>query len=267
MDFKKYLDQSRRQLDRPVQKILNEWLKEVQKIDSKLVPLANAFIQANFGGKGTRGTLVKLGYQLTSSKFNKEILKIGAAYEIFHTAILAHDDIIDQSPTRRNQPSLYKKVGKAQAITLADLAFFLTIKIISESRFEDKIKNQALNLFSKTMIDTTIGQMLDIAHGDPVTTAKLKTARYTISGPLTLGAILAGADQKLLGLLGKFGQNLGIAFQIRDDILDKEAVESKRLEALKYVRLAKNYIPKITSDKKMSTLLEQLAEYMVERNK
>lgn len=263
MDFKEYLDTTAGELNKEIQKILNGWLKEVEGIDGKLVPLAKAFIKACDGGKRIRGALVKLGYEL-AGKQSQEIIKVAAAYEIFHASILAHDDIIDQSEIRRGNPSLYKKLGIPKAITLGDLGFFLAIRAISQSNFPEKFKNQALKLFSKTVLDTAIGQLLDIEKGDPIITAKLKTARYTISGPLQLGAILAGVQGELIRQLGKFGESLGIAFQIRDDILDGE---SYRLEkAKKYVDSAKKMIPELTKSKKMSRLLERMSEYLLARD-
>ena len=280
MDFKSYLKNGAEEIEGEIEGILARFRKEVNKINPKLIPLLDAFIEACEGGKRIRGTLVKLGYEVGKIHLrgeknalhlggveHKDILKVGTAIEILHAAILIHDDIIDESPTRRGQKSLYQKVGISQAITLADLGFFLAIKIISESKFEDRRKNQAIKLFSETVVDTAIGQMLDILHTDPETCAKLKTARYTIAGPLSLGAILAGAEEKLIRDFGEFGENLGIAFQIKDDILDGEviSVESAQEDALEYTTKAKKIIPRLTKDSKMSTLLEQMADYLVQR--
>ena len=289
MEFKNYLEKTAKEIDREIEKILKGWRDEVKNISPKLVPLLDLFIKSCQGGKRIRGVLVKLGYELIRSK-EKKILKVAAAYEIFHAAILAHDDIIDQSPTRRDQPSLYKQFsamaeksfassalkalggdhyGISQAICLADAGFFLAIKIIAESKFEEQFKNQAVSLFSKTMVDTAIGQMLDISHGERELVAKYKTARYTIAGPLKIGAVLAGANGKLVKLLDNFGENLGIAFQIRDDILDGEveSVDEANVKALEYVMKAKKVIPGVTNDPNLGKLLEQMCEYLVERNK
>lgn len=253
MDFKSYLKETARELDQEIENILGDWLKEVEKTSPKLVPLAQAFIKACQGGKRIRGTLVKLGYEIAMSSWldqdlkdsgvvpqsgisqndNSEVIKIGAAYEIFHAAILAHDDISDLSPLRRGQKSLYRALGGnhhgiSQAINLGDAGYFLATKVISESDFPDKEKNKALAHFSKTMVATATGQMLDIelphlggkrVEEDVIKIMKLKTGQYSASAPLQIGAILAGVDQKLLGCLGLFGENLGIAFQIQDDIL------------------------------------------------
>lgn len=266
MNLKTILASNAGALDKEEINILTGQRKKIQNISSDLASVFDEFIKANQGGKKIRGFLIRLGFELAGGK-GREILEIAAAYEILHTSILAHDDIIDKSPRRRGQPSLYKSAGIEQAITLADYGFFLSMKIISESKFAQILKIKALNLFSKTMVDTAIGQMLDIARGDPEIVAKFKTARYTIAGPLKLGAVLGGADGRLLGLLGLFGENLGITFQIRDDILDGEvqSVEQAKVEVLKYADKARIIIPKLTSDKKMKRLLNEMVDYMVER--
>lgn len=251
-------------MEKEIDKLLQDLRSQVKKISLQLLPLVDKFIESCGGGKRLRGKLVLLGYKLAAGKQNREVLKIAAAYEIMHAAILAHDDIIDQSLTRRDKPSLYKAVGTEQAITLADLGFFLAIKIIAESKFPEKAKNEALKLFSQTMMDTAIGQMLDIQKSDPVLVRKLKTAKYTVAGPLQLGAVLAGGK---LDLLDQFGTNLGIAFQIKDDILDKEAIDGDLENALKYIDKARKMIPKLTKDAKMRKVLNELADYMVKRTK
>lgn len=237
MLIRSLLKETAKSVDRQINIILKSWQKEVADVSVDLIPLTDAFIKANQGGKRIRGFLLKLGYELARKDWIKgkwigEILKIAAAYEIFHTSILSHDDIIDQSPKRRGRPSLYKALGGghhgiSQAISLADCGFFIAVKVISESNFSRLHKIQALNYFAKTVMDTGVGEILDVelpylnkrSENDVIKIMELKTARYTISAPLNLGAILAGAGEKLLGELGEFGENLGIAFQIQDDIL------------------------------------------------
>lgn len=269
MNFEVFLKSEALEVEKQIEAMLEDFANQAKSAGATLLPLMKAFKKANKGGKKIRGVLIKLGYELAKQSQYKEVYKVAAAYEIFHTAILAHDDIIDESPKRRGQKSLYKSVGTAQAITLGDYGFFLAIKIISESKFDMEKKNPALNFFLKTMIGTAVGQMLDIARGDRETTAKLKTARYTIAGPLQLGAILAGADQDLVKKLGDFGESLGIAFQIRDDILDKEVelVELAEKQVIEYTSRAEKMIPAITSDNKLRTLLEEMTEYLVQRTK
>ncbi len=283
MDFAEYLKSTAKKIDKEVNKILRKQLKEAKKTDKKLVPLIKAFISSCQGGKGIRGALVKLGYEIAThlpgvkAHLGGEVIRVAAAYEIFHTAILIHDDIIDRSPIRRGKPSLYKELGGnhygvSQAISVGDYGFFLAFKIISESSFPPDRKIQALELFSKVMMDTTWGEMLDLEETDPKVVMQLKTACYTISGPLQTGAVLAGAEEKLISTLGKFGGNIGMAFQIKDDILDQEvdylgSVDQAKEEAEEYTNQAMKVLPEIVKDPKMSKLLEQMGEYLVNRKK
>lgn len=243
MNFSDYLKISAEEINLELDNFFQKWSGEVSSISPKLLALNNTFIQANIGGKRLRGTLVKLGYELArdstgrrddlqNDKLSKEILKPAIAYEIFQTAILAHDDIIDKSDLRRGMPTLWKSLGGdhygiSQTICLGDIGFFLADKLISESSFPEKEKNQAISFFTNSMLKTALGEMLDIEvphlgqgnEDDALTIFKLKTAFYTLTGPLQLGAVLAGGDQGLLGKLGEFGEKLGVAFQIQDDIL------------------------------------------------
>lgn len=233
MDFKSYLQTSAEEINSEIDNIFSSWNADVAKINSKLVPLNQAFVEACSGGKRLRGALVKLGYELTNAPATLEILKPAVAVEIFQTAILAHDDIIDKSLLRRGKPTLYKVLGGdhhgiSQTICLGDIAFFLTMKLLSESKFPDKNKNLALQCFARTTINTGWGEVLDVelpylkgekTAADVLTIFKLKTAEYTITGPVQIGAILGGADELLLKDIEEFGTNLGIAFQIQDDIL------------------------------------------------
>lgn len=280
MDFGTYLKKAASECDREVEMILVKNLNEAEKTDKKLIPLLQAFGKSCQGGKRIRAALVKLGYQIAGGE-SDEIVKIGAAYEVLHAAILVHDDIIDQSETRRDKLSLHfalsaekghvggSHYGVSQAISLADYGFFLAVKIISESRFSNERKTKALEVFSGTMIDTAFGQMLELKKADPVTVMKLKTARYTISGPLQLGAALAGANEELVGALGEFGEKLGIVFQIKDDILDGEVDDSgdARKSAEKYINQAVELLPAIAKTAKMSKLLEQMSDYLLNRTK
>ncbi len=301
MEFEEFSKKAVKQIDKELSQLLREWRREVENTNTLLLPLVDRFIAGCKGGKRIRGLLVVLGYEIGSNVILSEtkdlsrmrdtsnelrdsslivqndIYKVAAAYEIFHSAILIHDDVIDQSLKRRGQPSLYKAIGNghygvSQAISLGDAGFFLGFKIISGADFPKGSKIKALELFSKVMLDTALGEILDLEKADPLVVTPLKTAYYTISGPLQLGAILGGGKQNLIRVFGEFGKSLGIAFQIRDDILDSEVdswggIEQAEKAAEKFRNKAMKILPVISKDPKMSKILEQMAESLVKRNK
>lgn len=273
MDFQVYFKGAVKDLNQELKELLSKFLIDTKKTNPKLLPFAMELINSCKGGKRIRGVLVKLGYELNGGK-RKEILKISTAFEILHSALLIHDDIMDQSPLRRGQPSLYqvfggKHYGISQAINLGDIALYLPIKIISDSNFSDKAKIKAISNLTQTIINTGWGQVMDLVGKDREFINLYKTAKYTVVAPLQVGAILAGASDKMLEVLGRFGEKLGIAFQIQDDILDGDvgSVDKMHSLALKYVFEAKKMIPKITKDPKMRKLLEEMAEFLVQRTR
>lgn len=196
--------------------------KYASKISPSLKPFINLFSKASVGGKNLRGSLVVLGYYLAGKSPTPDLYKISASLEIFHSSILIHDDIIDNSSLRRGIITIHKKLpknGMELAICLADLGFFFASKILADSKFDEKIIKKAFSYISSVKMDTVIGEMLDINKHESILVSKLKTARYSISAPLNLGAIFANAPESLLKKLEEFGENLGIAYQIQDDIL------------------------------------------------
>lgn len=233
MDFQEYLKTSAEDIDQELEKTFQNWSKQIELLSPKLSALNTVFIQANLGGKRLRGALVKLGYEMVSGISNPEVLKAAIAYEIFQTSILAQDDIIDQATLRRGKPTLHKVLGGdhyavSQTICLADIGFFLAVQLIADSDFPEDKKNKATSVFAQMVINTGLGEMLDVElphqqkekrEEDVLMIHKLKTADYTITYPLLIGVALAGGGEELNHQIKTFGKSLGIAFQIQDDIL------------------------------------------------
>lgn len=233
--FLDFLKTNAQEVDQFLEEYLSEYTNKVEKINPKFKFLMDNFRESCRGGKRIRAALVRLGYTLANGNnaFEKQVLKVACGYEIFQTAILAHDDIIDKSELRRGEPSLYMRLGGghygiSQAIILSDIGFFLTIKTISESDFADTIKSKAVSMFADTFLKTGLGETLDVevsfkregvSLSDVETINLLKTADYSVIGPLRLGIVLAGGDDKLINCIQKFGEDLGVAFQLQDDIL------------------------------------------------
>ena len=283
MDFKNFLEVTAKSIDDELDEVLSKFLNDTKKINIKLLPFALGLLNSCRGGKRIRGVLVKLGHEIASSNTPRnDILKVSAAYEILHAGFLIHDDIMDKSTVRRGQPSLYQSLGGdhqgiSQAISVGDIALYLPIKLISGTNFLGDYKLKALNQLSEIVMNTGWGQILDMepnsaeASRDKEFIYLFKTAKYTIAGPLQIGAILGGMDPTSPEFRGikEFGENLGIAYQLQDDILDKEveSLDEARQEALKYSSLAKGMIEQITDDSGTRKLLEEMCTYLVERSK
>jgi len=231
-DFKIYSHNTAREIEGELHNFSKEWHTAIANDFSKLIAWNKRFTQSFFGGKMIRGTLVKLSYELTEKQTAKAIIKPAAAFEILHTSLMIHDDIIDQSPLRRGKRALHisndnNHYGISQALCLGDIGITQSIKLLSESDFPIERRNLALNFFLQMVTDTMLGEMLDIESAQAYQRTekhildiyKTKTANYTIVGPLSLGAILGGASDELLKTIKLFGEYLGIAFQIQDDIL------------------------------------------------
>jgi len=186
------------------------------------------------GGKKLRPFLVYLGWIIAGKKDLPKILPIALAFELVHSFLLIHDDVIDRSDTRRGKPTLHNKFEKkfgshygiSQAIILGDIACFEAFKLIAESDFTDQIKIKLISNFSVVLLETGYGEGLDVEYTYKKASLKeifsvtnLKTARYSFFGPLILGAIAGGAEKSLISKLEKFALPLGSAFQLTDDIL------------------------------------------------
>jgi geranylgeranyl pyrophosphate synthase len=230
--FSNFFSASRLEIDQFLDSYCEKWLISTRNVNKKLETLIEKFIESCNGGKRLRGTLVKLGNNLTCKESEAAIF-LASAFELFQTAILAHDDIIDQSPLRRGKPSLYNALGNnhygiSQGICLGDVGLFLSNKIITEAPIDAKKKSEIIASFVETQYQTSIGELLDIelSYSNDFNTDDIlliyikKTSYYTIIGPLQIGAILGDADVMLREKIEEYGKNLGIAFQIKDDILD-----------------------------------------------
>jgi 4-hydroxy-3-methylbut-2-enyl diphosphate reductase len=191
----------------------------------------------NHNGKRIRGAMIKLGEKIAGGE--GEFLQIAMAYEIFQTAILIHDDVIDKSSTRRGKTTIHAgesdaHFGASRAICIGDYGLFLANKILAESGLEAEKLVRILRLFADIQLKTLEGEIMDVslpvfpinikAEYEKYTNIVLgiyeyKTAWYTLAGPAMLGAIIGGASDEQVMLLRDIMLPLGMAFQIKDDLL------------------------------------------------
>ena len=179
----------------------------------------------SIGGKRLRPELCLLTYNLFSDKIDKPILYPALALEIFHGFTLIHDDIMDQAELRRGQQTVYRKWDSNVAILSGDVMSIKAYELLANC--PEHVLPQVLALFSKTAAQVCEGQQYDmnfenipyITMEDYISMISLKTA-VLIACSAKMGALIAGAPEKVAQALYDFAYTLGIAFQIQDDFFD-----------------------------------------------
>ena len=200
----------------------------------------------------------RIARNITSGETTDTSYADGAAiaFELFQTGVLIHDDIIDNADTRRGKTTIQRryekrlserklaegaaalKTGESAAICAGDYGLYMANLTLAEAYAGDPCLAELIRYFDTVILDTIRGELLDVMLpveiSDPaldpaeaaalrresiLTIYRLKTAQYSVVGPLHLGMILGGAPKKALKDLDVFAENLGIAFQIKDDIL------------------------------------------------
>jgi geranylgeranyl diphosphate synthase type I len=197
-----------------------------------------------------RPILFVLGYLGFAKKIAQGLYTSALSLELLHDFMLVHDDIIDKSDTRRSKPSMHKMLndylanyknvkfnGQDLAIVLGDVMYAMAIQALLSIKENKERKERALKKLIEAAIFTGSGEFIELLYGvkdilkitkeDIYKIYDLKTAHYTFAIPLSAGAILAGASQKEINRLTKYGIYLGRAFQIKDDILGMFGDETK----------------------------------------
>lgn len=197
------------------------------------------------GGKRFRALLLLAGYWIAAGRDPSPMLPAAAALEHFQSWMLIHDDIIDHADTRRGGPTIHRiferahdagrRLGASEpyglgiGITLGDLNEPFTVGALLDAPGPLDRRLAALAEYVRMTRETAYGQLLDIQNGatpvdevreeDVLRVHRLKSAFYTVSSPLRIGAILGGARPALVDDLEAFGLDVGVAFQLRDDVL------------------------------------------------
>lgn len=176
------------------------------------------------GGKRLRPALMLHAASMFTKSVD-HVLSSAMAIEIFHNFTLLHDDIMDKADVRRGLPTVHKKYNDNVAILSGDAMCILAFRYFAKGN--DARLHELLPLFTTTALEVCEGQQfdMDFETRDNVTVAeylemiRLKTA-VLIAGSLKIGALLANATQADADLLYEYGINVGLAFQLQDDLLD-----------------------------------------------
>ena len=234
---------------------LDEKIAESTVVDSDAEEFSRVGAATVSGGKRMRAAFCWWGWRACTDEAPRHelpssVISVAASLEIFQSAALIHDDLIDNSDTRRGQPAAHRALeaahrarawsgdaaahGRSSAILLGDL-----LVAWSDDLFEMGLDDlapararAARAAYAQMRRDVTIGQYLDIAAESAFADtpdarrleralhiASFKSARYSVQQPLLIGAAIAGANEIQIAALRDFGHDVGVAFQLRDDVL------------------------------------------------
>lgn len=238
----------RMRIQRDLTQFLAEQTRYLGEIGTELVPAAeamNAFLLD--GGKRLRPLFAYCGYLAAGGKDDDAIINAVASLELLQACALIHDDLMDDSNTRRGRPSIHRwfegihqaeelsgsatRYGSSAAVLLGDLALVWADQMLHQAGISDSALIRSLSIYDEMRVELMAGQFLDI-HEQALATqsvarslkiARYKSGKYTIERPLHFGACLAQADsqkrQTYTTIFSEFGLPLGEAFQLRDDLL------------------------------------------------
>lgn len=178
----------------------------------------------SLGGKRLRPVMTLMACNLFSDIIDHAI-KPAIGMEVFHNFTLVHDDIMDNSALRRGSETVHIKYGENQAILSGDVMVFVANDLIAQA--PANVMPEVLKTYNRIAREVCIGQQLDmdfestpyVNHEQYLRMVELKTA-VLIAGSLKIGALIGGAGKTDCEFISSFGLNLGLAFQVQDDILD-----------------------------------------------
>jgi geranylgeranyl diphosphate synthase, type II len=178
----------------------------------------------SFGGKRIRPVTTLMSCELFCNDF-KKALPQAIAIELFHNFTLIHDDIMDNAPIRRGKETVFKKWDANIAILSGDTLFAMAYQYAQQA--DKEILHDTLNVFNKTAIEVCEGQQFDLNYetknnvtvDEYINMIRLKTG-VLFGASLKIGALIGGASNEDADLIYSFGVNIGLGFQLKDDLLD-----------------------------------------------
>jgi geranylgeranyl diphosphate synthase, type II len=215
--------------------------------------LWNRLEASTIGGKRLRPRMVLATYESLGGTDFDAAASVGAAFELLHTALILHDDVIDRDFVRRGAPNLAggyrdraaasgatdaaaEHRGISAAVIAGDLALFNAYRLIDGCGVDELSRHRLIEVMDDALFASAAGELIDVDFSflpdvppvdDILAMERLKTAVYSFECPLRAGAILAGANEETVKTLGDFGREMGIAYQIVDDLLGVFGTEAE----------------------------------------
>ncbi|MBF0120678.1 MAG: polyprenyl synthetase family protein [Desulfobacterales bacterium] len=253
MDFKEVLDKYKKIIDKELLSVFDNEINKLREENDFLYLLYSLIKDYTLnGGKRLRPISFIMAYNGICSQKDKDIIPAAIAIELLHNSTLIHDDIMDEDDFRRNKPSIHKfiqdyflqnnkevkydgsifsktssRFGISHAICAGNILYTLGISLLYYLNFEPQITNKAAKVYTDTYITVNNGQILDnffefkenITEKDYLQMITGKTAKL-FEGSLIIASILSNSNQEQMDALKEFSLNIGIAFQLQDDIMD-----------------------------------------------
>ncbi|WP_270889132.1 polyprenyl synthetase family protein [Pedococcus sp. 5OH_020] len=241
--------QLRERVQRCVDDVLAHQSRVLAEVGPDTLELLGAVARLLSGGKRLRAAFLYWGYRAAGQPDSDAVVRVATAMEFFQAAALIHDDVMDDSDTRRGMPATHRSLaarhqeqawagdagrfGVAGAILAGNLCLNWTEELYATSGLEASHLARGRSVFDVMRTQLMGGQFLDVVESARPWTAistterieraerviRFKSAKYTVEHPLLIGAVAGGADEQDVAALSRFGLGLGQAFQLRDDLL------------------------------------------------
>jgi octaprenyl-diphosphate synthase len=234
------------------------------------------------GGKRIRPLILVLSAEsIKCKKVEPDAYLAASAIELLHTESIIHDDIIDEENQRRGKPSFHVKYGYNSSILTADFVLGAILNISSklkDPRIINELSNAATKMTEGEMMEIKLGKEMDITEDDYIKVIEFKTASL-FEASAKVGAITGGGDEDQIHTMTSFGNLLGIAYQIHDDLIDwnnenrlfnmlvrkngrpKDFVDQMDKLYHSYASKAKNELRKISKQSEAKRHLEDLTDF------
>ncbi len=230
--FLSLLSEVQREVTGRLERLLEARRKHALEVDPELEWMIGGVSDlCRRGGKRLRAALIVAGCRAAAARYDTEAAyRAGVAVELLQAYFLIHDDWMDCDPVRRGGPSLHALFGErlgephrgaVAAVLAGDYAAALALETLVGAGLPKASLEAVVARFARMQHDAVLGQQLDSfgESAEPEAVYALKTGSYTVAGPLALGATIASARPETLKALERFAAPVGIAFQLRDDLL------------------------------------------------
>ena len=230
-DFDSWTTHIRTDVDKVLDRFFESKSDEARELSRHAIDLVREVRDLTMrGGKRLRPIVTSAAYRaVTGEQSVKETYAVGAALELLQTYLLIHDDWMDEDNERRGGPAVHfsfqqehdnDHLGASLGILAGDLASTFSWELFLQGVFPESRRQDALQMFVQIQKEVFAGQQLDLmADAEVERMHRLKTGSYTTQGPAALGALLGDASEDQLNALSQWAEPLGVAFQLRDDLL------------------------------------------------